>query len=138
MINKLLLHAALTERKIDRLQRRLDLDKWLSAEQRQAILDQIKELEQQRLATLAVAEVFKNKSEALQNLLRGVIPTEEILKTIEVELQHLNKHRIRENVKQVRRLSDSERKALEQNINETIERLIKQLQQAQVTQEENR
>jgi hypothetical protein len=134
----LLLHAALTERKIDRLQRRLDSDKWLSAEQRQAILDQIKELEQQRLATLAVAEVFKNKSEALQNLLRGVIPTEEILKTIEVELQHLNKHRIRENVKQVRRLSDSERKALEQNINETIERLIKQLQQAQVTQEENR
>jgi len=138
MITRLLSnHAALIERRIDLLQQRLDSGQWLSARQRQAMLDKIKELEQERLATLAAAEVLNN-SEALQNLLGGIIPTEEILKSIEVERKHLDKHRIKENFKEAGRLSDAEKRALENSINQVIVQLIEQLQQQQAAKKGHR
>ncbi|MBI3951681.1 MAG: hypothetical protein HY314_14625 [Acidobacteria bacterium] len=55
---------------------------------RHALLEQIRALQEERLGVLAALEALK--SDALQNLLRGVNPGEDVLKKVEAELKHLN------------------------------------------------
>lgn len=81
--------AALTQQKIELLRRRLEREGAISDQQREALLEKIKALQEERLGILAAAEALQ--SEALQNLVPGIALTEEVLKSVEAELK---RHRI--------------------------------------------
>jgi len=87
-------HAALTQQKIDLLRRRLEMDGTMSDMQREALLKEIKALQEERLGVLAAAEALK--SEALQGLLQNLVSTEDILKTVQAELK---RHKIQVDLK---------------------------------------
>jgi hypothetical protein len=77
--------AALTQQKIELLRRRLERDGAISDQQREALLEKIKALQEERRGVLAAAEALK--SEALQDLVPGIALTEEVLKSVEAELK---------------------------------------------------
>jgi len=57
----------------------------MTPEERAQLLEEMRALEQEHLAVTTAAQVLKGESEALDKLLRGIIPMEEILKAIETE-----------------------------------------------------
>jgi len=77
--------AALTQQEIEWLRRRLERDGAISNEQREALLEKIRVLQEEQPGILAAAEALQ--SEALQNLAPGIVLTEEVLKSVEAELK---------------------------------------------------
>jgi len=102
----------------------------MTPEERAQLLEEMRALEQEHLAVTTAAQVLKGESEALDKLLRGIIPMEEILKAIETE-QRKGWKRSPGN-----HLTGMERQELQNTIDLAMREVMKQLKEAQRARDE--